>query len=120
MRNSEFGMRNERRAEPFRIPNSAFRIRPVLSAAFTLFEVLITIAVIGLIIAFSFADFGKVTASRSLVESSDRLRTLVLRAHAEAMRSGLKFRISFPGTPDPLDPTTKDKQVDVPAKTYQP
>jgi hypothetical protein len=36
------------------------------------------------------------------------------------MRSGLKLRISFPGTPDPNDPTTKDKQVDVPAETFQP
>lgn len=87
---------------------------------FTLLEVLITIAILGLIVAFTFSNYGKVTASRSLQESSDRLRTLIMRAHAEAMRSGLKLRISFPGTPDPNDPLTKDEQIDVPAETFQP
>ncbi len=88
--------------------------------AFTLLEVLLTIFVLALIISFVFTDYGKISASRSLQESSDRLRTLILRAQAEAMQSGLRHRISFPGTPDPLDPTTRDDKIDIPIKTEQP
>ena len=99
----------------FRVRTSAFR-RSVYASR----DADLTIGVLGLIIAFSFTDYGKIAASRSLEESSDRLRTLVLRAQAESMRSGIKFRISFPGTPDPLDPTNSDKEVDVPIKTLQP
>ena len=88
--------------------------------AFTIFEVLLTIFVLGLIVAFMFADYGQVSASRSLEESSHRLRTLILRAQAEAMQSGMRYRISFPGTPDPLDPTRRDDLVDMPVKTEQP
>src|SRR5437868_9034439 len=88
--------------------------------AFTLMEVLLTIAVLGLIIAFTFADYGRIAASRSLEESSDRLRTLVVRVQAESMRSGLKYRIMFPGTPDPLDLAHRDEKVDIPIQTAQP
>jgi prepilin-type N-terminal cleavage/methylation domain-containing protein len=87
--------------------------------AFTLVEILLTLALLGLIIAFVFPELGGDIGRRSLSESADRLRSLVLMAHADAMHSGLKYRIEFPGTPDPLDPHA-DKTVAVPTETQQP
>lgn len=85
-------------------------------------EVLLTIFVLGLIMAFSFADYGKVIASRSLTESSDRLRSLILRASSEAMLNGVKFRITF--TPISNDPAERLRQQaetqNVPTETVQP
>lgn len=82
-------------------------------------EVLLTIAMLVVIIAFTFPDFGRELQRRSLVESADRLRSLVVMAQAESMRSGLKYRIHFPRTPDPLD-RHADEEIDVPIVTEQP
>lgn len=87
--------------------------------AFTLLEVVLTILLLGFIIAFVFPDLSSEKQARSLIESSDRLRSLIAMSHAEAMQSGLRYRIAFPGTPDPLDRTAQ-KEIDVPAQTLQP
>lgn len=87
--------------------------------AFTLVEVLLVILVLGLIAAFTFPDLAGDVRRRSLTESADRLRSLVVMSHARAMQDGIKYRIAFPGTPDPLDKNA-DKEIDVPFETLQP
>lgn len=87
--------------------------------AFTLIEVLLVILVLGLLAAISLPELGKEMERRSLVESADRLRALVVMTHARAMQDGRRYRIQFPGTIDPLD-TRTDKDIDVPIKTEQP
>lgn len=87
--------------------------------AFTLLEIIVTVMLLGIIIAFIFPDLSAESRRRSLVESADRLRSLIVMAHAEAMHSGLKYRIEFPGTPDPLD-MHAEKEIAIPSKTLQP
>jgi|GEM_PF-667489 len=87
--------------------------------AFTLFEVLLVILLLGLLVAFTYPDLSGMMNARSLHESADRLRTLIMMAHAQAMQDGIKYRVQFPGTPDPLDIHAK-KEIDVPGVTQQP
>ncbi len=87
--------------------------------AFTMIEVLLVIALLGLIAAFVFPNLSRELERRSLDESARRLRSLIQMVQARAMQDGLRYRIEFPGTPDPLDPRAKD-EVDVPTETQQP
>jgi len=87
--------------------------------AVTLIEVLLVIMLLGAIAAFVFPELGGEQRRRSLVESADRLRSLIVMTHARAMQDGLKYRIQFPGTPDPNDPNAED-MIDVPLTTQQP
>lgn len=87
--------------------------------AFTLLEVLLVIVLMGLLIAFIYPSFESDRRYRSLTESAERLRALIEMSHAKAMQEGIRYRISFPGTPDPNDPNA-EKEVDVPFETLQP
>ncbi|MHC4444168.1 MAG: pilus assembly FimT family protein [Planctomycetota bacterium] len=87
--------------------------------AYTLVEVLLVIALMGLIAVFVFPNLGVDIKRRSLVESADRLRSLIIMTHARAMQDGLKYRIQFPGTADPDDPQY-DPDIDIPQTTKQP
>lgn len=87
--------------------------------AFTLVEVMLVIVLLGLIIYFAFPDLGAELKRRSLVESADRLRSLIVMTRARAMQDGCRFRIEMPGTPDPLDPNAV-RELDVPLETQQP
>lgn len=87
--------------------------------AFTLIELVLTIALLGILAAFIYPNFKPEIQRRSLIESADRLRSMVLMCRARAMQDGVKYRISFPGTPDPLDPHAEDR-IDVPFETLQP
>ncbi len=87
--------------------------------AFTLFELLLVIVMLGLIVAFVYPDLEANQKRQSLVESADKLRALIVMTHARAMQDGIKFRIEFPGTPDPLDPHA-EKEVATPVETLQP
>lgn len=91
----------------------------MLRRAFTLVEVLLVILLIGAIVFFSFPDFKAEFRRRSLMESADRLRALIVMCHAEAMREGRYYRIQMPRTPDPNDPNAS-KTVEVPLETEQP
>lgn len=82
-------------------------------------ELLLVIALLGVIAAFTVPNLTGHMRRRSLLESADRLRSLIVMAHAQAMQDGVKYRIQFPGTPDPLDPNAQ-KEIDVPAETLQP
>jgi len=87
--------------------------------AFTLIELILVILLMGLLAAFVFPNLGADIKKRSLVESADRLRSLIVMTHARAMQDGVKYRIQFPDTPDPNDPKAEDS-VDVPTETQQP
>lgn len=87
--------------------------------AFTLLEVMLVIILMGLLLAFIYPSFEPDRRHRALTESAERLRALIEMAHAQAMHDGVRYRISFPGTPDPNDPNA-EKEVDVPFETLQP
>lgn len=87
--------------------------------AFTILELTLTILIFGLIMMFVMPDLNADWKRRSLVESADRLRALIAMAHAKAMEDGRKYRIMFPGAPDPNDKYAKD-EVDIPDQTLQP
>jgi prepilin-type N-terminal cleavage/methylation domain-containing protein len=87
--------------------------------AFTLIELILTILIIGLIIGFVYPDLDRMFATRKLEESAEELRSLLVMARSRAMRDGIRYRVQFPGTPDPLDKNA-DPEVDVPFETKQP
>lgn len=87
--------------------------------AFTLIEVLLVILLLGLLAAFLYPELEAEMRRRSLVESADRLRSLITMTHAQAMQDGRRYRIQFPGTADPLD-RYAEKEIDVPETTLQP
>lgn len=87
--------------------------------AFTLIEVLLTIGMIVLLFGLLYPDLEKLQAARRLEESCDRLRSLVIMCRSRAMQDGIRYRVQFPGTPDPLDKYA-EKEVDVPWETVQP
>ncbi len=87
--------------------------------AFTLLELILTIAIIGLIVAFLYPDLEKLAQAHKLQDSSERLRSLVIMCRARAMHDGIKYRLQFPGTPDPLD-RHAERDIDVPFETMQP
>ncbi len=87
--------------------------------AFTLIEVLLVILLLGLLAAFLYPELGPEMQRRSLIESADRLRSLITMTHARAMQDGRRYRIQFPGTADPLD-RYGEKEIDVPDVTLQP
>jgi prepilin-type N-terminal cleavage/methylation domain-containing protein len=91
----------------------------MLRRAFTLVEVLLVILLIGAIVFFAYPDFQAEFGRRSLTESADRLRALIVMCHSEAMREGRYYRIEMPNTPDPNDPDAR-KTVEVPLETEQP
>jgi len=87
--------------------------------AYTLVEIILVIVLMGLLVAFTFPNLAGDLKRRSLVESADRLRSLIVMTHAHAMQDGRSYRIQFPGTPDPNDPRA-EQDVDVPSITMQP
>lgn len=87
--------------------------------AFTLVELLLVIVLLGIVLAFTLPDYGRMMRARSLVESGDRLRSMIAMTHARAMQDGLMYRVYFPGAPDPHDPRS-DSKIDIPWETKQP
>lgn len=87
--------------------------------AFTLLEVILTILILGLIIGFMYPDLEKLLATRKLEESAEQMRSLLVMCRSRAMKEGIKYRVQFPGTADPLDKNA-EKEVDIPFETKQP
>lgn len=86
---------------------------------YTLLEVLLVILLVGVILAFWYPDLNAHWKSKALWESADQLRSLILMAQAQAMQEGVRYRIEFPGTPDPNDEFA-DEEVETPFETKQP
>jgi prepilin-type N-terminal cleavage/methylation domain-containing protein len=91
----------------------------MIRRAFTLLEVILVILIIGLILGFVYPDLERMLQSRRMEESAEQLRSLIIMARSRAMRDGIKYRIQFPGTPDPLDKHA-EKEIDIPFETLQP
>ncbi|HSW44312.1 MAG TPA: hypothetical protein VLM89_01945 [Phycisphaerae bacterium] len=87
--------------------------------AYTLLEVLLVIGLLGLIGLILLPNLGDEIWRRSLIESADRLRSLIVMTHAGAVHDGVKYRIQFPGTADPNDRDAR-KEIDIPIETLQP
>jgi len=87
--------------------------------AFTLVELILTILILGLIVGFVFPDLDKMFRTRKMEESAEQLRSLLVMARSRSMRDGVKYRVQFPGTADPLDKHA-EREVDVPFETKQP
>jgi type II secretory pathway pseudopilin PulG len=87
--------------------------------AFTLLEGLLTILLLGLFFGLAYPDFDKLFRARRMEESAERLRSLIIMTRSRSMREGIRYRIQFPGTPDPLDKFA-EKEIDVPFETVQP
>jgi len=86
---------------------------------FTLLELIVTILILGLIFGFVYPDLEKMFESRKMEESAEQLRSLCIMTRSRAMREGIRYRVQFPGTVDPLDKQA-DPEVDVPFETRQP
>lgn len=77
------------------------------------------IVLLGIVAAIILPNLEPDRRARTLTESAERLRALIEMAHAHAMQEGIRYRISFPGTPDPNDPDA-EKEIDIPFETLQP
>ena len=62
---------------------------------FTLLEVLLVVAVLGMVALVVLPDWGGFEQNQRLMESSQRLRGLVARCRAEAMNESLEYRLDF-------------------------
>jgi prepilin-type N-terminal cleavage/methylation domain-containing protein len=60
---------------------------------FTLLELLLTLVLFGVLLAFAWPEVSGVAAAEKLRESATRLRGLIARCRAEAMRETLRYRI---------------------------
>lgn len=107
------------RSGQFSILNSQWPAWRATTLGFTLLEGILVLVLLAVLLAFVLPDLGVELKRRALTESADRLRSLIVMAHAQAMRDGLRYRIMFPGTADPNDPLA-DPEIDVPLVTLQP
>lgn len=80
---------------------------------------MLVIVLLGVIVAFVYPDLEGHQKRSALVDSADALRNLVVMTQARAMQEGIRYRIEFPGTPDPLDKNAR-KESDIPLTTEQP
>jgi type II secretory pathway pseudopilin PulG len=88
-------------------------------SGFTLFELLLVIVLITLMVGFLWPNLSGLLEGRRLQESAIALRSLIVMTQSNAMHDGIRYRIEFPGTPDPLDPNAEE-DVDTPLETTQP
>jgi type II secretory pathway pseudopilin PulG len=63
--------------------------------AFTLFEVLLVIAILMMLAAFSWPLFSTAREAEELIESARRTRTLIQMCRARAMNESRRYRITF-------------------------
>jgi len=63
--------------------------------AFTLLEVLMVLAIFGLVLAFAWPDFSGTRQAEELKESARRLEALVAMCRAEAMNQSTAYRVEF-------------------------
>lgn len=71
------------------------RSRPAAAPAFTLLEVLIVIALLGMMTALLWPDFGAAQRSERLTESARRMNALIQMCRARAMLESRQYRITI-------------------------
>ncbi len=101
------------------VSGGEMRYSGIVRRAFTLVELLLVIVLLGLLAGLAMPNLGDEMRRRSLTESADRLRSLIVMSHARAIRDGVRYRIQFPGTVDPNDRDAQ-KEIDIPIETLQP
>lgn len=67
----------------------------VSRSAFTLLEVLMVIALLAMVAAITWPDFGQARRSEELDESARRMKTLVQMCRAQAMNEARRYRLTF-------------------------
>lgn len=94
------------------------RANQYAGAGFTFLEVLLAILLLGVLLALA---MPRVTShlDANIQESAERLRSLIHLTRAAAMRDGVRYRLQFPGAPNPDDPNA-ERIVEVMAVTQQP
>ncbi len=87
--------------------------------ALTLFEVLLAILLLGLLMMYVIPSLTGTIDAAAMPESAERLRSLIHLTRAAAMRDGVRYRLAFPGAPNPDDPRA-ERLVEAAAETQQP
>jgi prepilin-type N-terminal cleavage/methylation domain-containing protein len=64
-----------------------------LRQAFTLLELLLVVAMLGVLAAFALPDFQSTSRAKRLTDSAERLQTLIVMCRAEAMNETVRHRI---------------------------
>lgn len=64
-------------------------------SAFTLLELLLVVALVGVVAAFAWPDFSGTRAEAALQESANRCQALVAMCRAEAMNEACRYRLEF-------------------------
>jgi hypothetical protein len=70
-------------------------VQRVSRSAFTLLEVLMIVALLALVAAITWPDFGQARRSEELDESARRMKTLVQMCRAQAMNEARRYRLTF-------------------------
>jgi type II secretion system protein H len=90
------GSRPRLEARPlFRGPDEDRPVQRASHSAFTLLEVMIVIALLAMVAAIVWPDFGQARRSEELDESARRLKTLVQMCRAQAMNESRRYRLTF-------------------------
>jgi prepilin-type N-terminal cleavage/methylation domain-containing protein len=71
-------------------------MRGSVSHAFTLLELLLVVALLGVLAVFALPDFHVIARGQQLSESAERLHALISMCRAEAMNETVRFRIQIP------------------------
>lgn len=85
----------------------------------TLLEIILAMVLLGVLLALAMPSLTSSFEARGLPESCERLRSLIHLTRTAAMRDGVRYRLAFPGAPDPDDPRAK-QLVEAVAETQQP
>ena len=70
-------------------------MRRSAESGFTLLEVLMVLALLGVLIAFAWPDFAAVSAGERLKDSAQQMRALIAMCRAEAMNETVNYRIKI-------------------------
>jgi type II secretory pathway pseudopilin PulG len=82
-------------------------------------EVVLVLVLLGVLLALAMPSLQGTVQAHSMTESCERLRTLIHLTRNAAMHDGVRYRLSFPGAPDPDDPDA-ERLVETPEATQQP
>jgi len=85
----------------------------------TLLEVILVLVLLALVIGYALPALTGTIHGTGLAESGERLRSLIHLTRAAAMRDGVRYRLKFPGAPDPDDPNA-ERIVETAVETQQP
>ncbi len=85
----------------------------------TFLEIILVLVLLGVLMAYAMPSLTSTFEARAIPESCERLRSLIHLTRTAAMRDGVRYRLAFPGAPNPDDPYA-EKTVLASAETQQP